>query len=149
MAQGGNHARSFSKGARGPLGVQDHKFGRLSRYFESEGLDDFGSLAWFDDSKVQLCIILCGNRNTIPISLRRLEGSFRPQPGLAAMCPPYNMAVPPPVGYVALANVAELDSRHGRAIPKSFELNFEMFASLGEARGGRGDELSSGVLDRR
>ena len=108
-----NYARSFSESTRGPLRVQDHEFGRLTRYFESEGLRSFGSGTWVDDSKVQF-IILCRNRNTIPIPPSRLKGSLRSQPGLAAMRSPYDMVVPPSARYVALAHVAEIGSRHCR-----------------------------------
>ena len=64
LRNAGNHARGFSKRARGPLGVQNHNFHRHNRYTENEGIDNFRNHTWVHDSKVQLCI-RC-NRNTSP-----------------------------------------------------------------------------------
>jgi hypothetical protein len=143
-----NYARGFSKSARGPLGVQDHKFGRLCRYFESEGLHNSGSGTWVDDSKVQFSV-LCRNRNTISIPLSRLEGCFRSQPGLAAMRSPRDMGVPSSARYAALANVAELEfGRHCQAsivYQRALNWTFELFAVLGQRRGG-GERTNSGEL---
>jgi hypothetical protein len=142
----GNHVRSCSKGARDPLGFQDHKIRRLGSDFENEGLENCGDRTRVDDSKVQICI-LCGNGNTIPISLSGSEGIFRSQPGLAAVSLPYNMRVPPPAGYVSLANIAELEcSGHGRASivnQRAFDWTLRRSLSLAEAQVGR---VNSGGL---
>lgn len=133
-----NYARSFSKSVRDPMRLQDHEFGRITRYFESERFHDFGGGTWLDDSKVQF-IVLCRNRNVIPVPLSRLEGLVRSQPGVAAMRSACDMSVPPSARYVALANVAKLDSSHCRAsIVYQRVLNriFEMFNVFGVARGG-------------
>ena len=87
------YVRSVPKSARDPLGIQDHKFGRLLRDFKSEEPPDFGNVAWVDDSKIQFSV-LSRNRNPIPIPPSILESSFRSQPGLAAMRSPCGMGVP-------------------------------------------------------
>jgi hypothetical protein len=135
------------------LGVQDHEFGRLSLYFESEGLHGFGSGTWFDDSKVQF-IVLCRNRNTIPIPLSRLDGRFRSQPSVAAMRSPYDMDVPPSARYAALARVAVLtDVGHCRAsivYERALNWTFKMLAVVEQHRGWGGGRTTQELgLDGR
>jgi hypothetical protein len=145
-----NYARGFSKGARGPLGVQDHKFGRLCRYLESERLHNCGSGTWVDDSKVQFSV-LCRNRNTISIPLRRFEGCFRSQPGLAAMRSSRDMGFPPSARYAALANVAEFEFRHCQAsivYQRGLNWTFELSAVLGQRWDG-GERLKRAGLGRQ